>query len=102
MYGGIPPSFCSTDAKQRCDIFGPVFRHENALPPFSYTEGLLFLEIRISILFYLFIYLFAVHCVVEASNFSLNHNLALESKQNSAEDPQRRKIYLFIFFIPEL
>ena len=30
---------------------------------------------------------FDVHCVVEASSFSLNHNLALENKQNSVEDP---------------
>ena len=29
------------------------------------------------------------NCVVEASSFTLNHNLALESKQNSVEGPQK-------------
>ena len=43
---------------------------------------------------------FAVHCVVEASSFSLNHNLALESKQNSVKDPQ--KVQNPFVFIPEL
>ena len=42
-------------------------------------------------------FFFDIHCVTEASKFSLNHNLALESKQNSAEDPKRCKIHLFFY-----
>ena len=76
MYGGIPLSFSATDAQTAMWLF-----------------CLLFLEIRISIFFF-----FAVHCVVVASSFSLNHNLALESKQNSVDDPTRCKVYLFIYW----
>ena len=50
-------------------------------------EGLRFLEIKISIFFFFFF--FAVHCVVEASSFYLNHYLTLVSKQNSVADPQK-------------
>ena len=76
--------------KQQSDFFGPVFLVENAFPPFSYTEGLLFLEIKISNFFHF-------HCVAEASSFSLNCNLTLASQQIFVQDPIKAQI-LSVFY----
>ena len=61
--------------KKRCDYFWPVFWPENAFSPFSYTGGLLVCKNEK-------LNCFDIQCVVEASSFSLNHNMTLESKEN--------------------
>ena len=61
--------------KKQCDYFWPVFWPENTFSPFSYTGGLLVCKNEK-------LNCFDIQCVVEASSFSLNHNMTLESKGN--------------------
>ena len=61
--------------KKRCDYVWLVFWPENAFSPFSYTGGLLVHKNEK-------LNCFDIQCVVEASSFSLNHNMTLESKEN--------------------
>ena len=64
MYGVLPSRFCSTAPEKRCDY-----------SPFSYTGGLLvFKNEKLNC--------FDIQCVVEASSFSLDYNMTLESKEN--------------------
>ena len=55
--------------------FGPVFWLEIAFSPFSYTGGQLVSENKK-------LNRFDIQCVVEASSFSLNHKMTLQSKEN--------------------
>ena len=79
--------------KKRCDYFWPVFWPENAFSPFSYTGGLLVCKNEK-------LNCFDIQCVVEASSFSLNHNMTLESKENY---PRHTKIVQnSLGFMPEV
>ena len=76
MYGGsFHLVFAVRAPKKRCDYFWPVFWPENAFSPFSYTGGLLVCKNEK-------LNCFNIQCVVQASSFSLNHNMTLESKEN--------------------
>ena len=94
MYGGLSTSFLLVRApKKRCDYFWPVFWPENAFSSFSYTGGLLFCKNEK-------LNCFDIQCVVEASSFSLNHNMTLESKENY---PRHTKIVQnSLGFMPEV
>ena len=61
--------------EKRGDYFWPVFWPENAFSPFSYTGGLLVFKNEKLICF-------DIQCAVEASSFSLNHNMTPESEEN--------------------
>ena len=73
--GVLPPFFAVRAPKKRCDYFWPVFWPENAFSPFSYTGELLVCKNEN-------LNCFDIQCVVEASSFSLNHNMTLENKEN--------------------
>ena len=75
VWGSFHFVFAVRAPKKRCDYFWPVFWPENAFSPFSYAGGLLVCENEK-------LNCFDIQCVVEASSFSLNHNMALESKEN--------------------
>ena len=94
MYGGPSTSFLRYEPlKKRCDYFWPVFWPENAFSPFSYTGGLLVCKNEK-------LNCFDIQCVVEASSFSLNHNMTLESKENY---PRHTKIVQnSLGFMPEV
>ena len=91
MYGGILPRFCATDAQQRCDFFDPYFSLKTHFRHFPTRRTYFFLKIK-------FRMFFAVHCVLEASKFSLNHNLAQASKQNSVQEPKKVQNSIPLFF----
>ena len=93
MYGGIPPRFCAPGVQTAMWLFLTRILAWKRISAISYMEGLLFLEIKI-------LNYFDIHCVTEASNFSLNHNLALECKQKSLQDPQT--VQNSFVFLPEL
>ena len=93
MYGVLPPRFVVRAPKKRCDYFWPIFWPENAFSPFSYTGELLVCK-------YEKLNCFNIQCVVEASSFSLNHNMTLESKENY---PRHTKIVPnSLGFMPEV
>ena len=94
MYGGPSTSFLRYEPlKNNATIFDPVFWPENAFSPFSYTEGLLSCKNEK-------LNCFDIQCVVEASSFSLNHNMTLESKENY---PRHTKIVQnSLGFMPEV
>ena len=94
MYGGsFHLVFAVRAPKKRCDYFWPVFWPENAFSPFSYTGGLLVCKNEK-------LNCFDIQCVVEASSFSLNHNMTLESKENY---PRHTKIVQnTLGFMPEV
>ena len=74
MYGGPSTSFLRYEPlKNDVTIFDPFFWPENAFSPFSYTGGLLVCKNEK-------LNCFDIQCVVEASSFSLDHNMTLESK----------------------
>ena len=75
MYGGPSTSFLRYEPLKNDVNFWPGFWPENAFSPFSYTAGLLVCENET-------LNCFDIQCVVEASRFSLNHNMTLESKEN--------------------
>ena len=75
VWGSFHLVFAVRAPKKRCDYFRPVFWPENAFSLFSYTGGLLVCKNEK-------LNCFDIPCVVEASIFSLNHNMTLESKQN--------------------
>ena len=79
--------------KKRGDYFWPVFGPEKAFSPFSYTGRLLVCKNEK-------LNCFDIQCVVEASSFSLNHNMTLESKENY---PRHTKIVQnSLGFMPEV
>ena len=94
MYGGsFHLVFAVRAPKKRCDYFWPVFWPENAFSPFSYTGGLLVCKNEK-------LNCFDIQCVVEASSFSLNHNMTLESKETY---PRHTKIVQnSLGFMPEV
>ena len=94
MYGGsFHLVFAVRAPKKRCDHFWPVFWPENAFSPFSYTGGLLVCKNEK-------LNCFDIQSVVEASSFSLDHNMTLESKENY---PQHTKIVQnSLGFMPEV
>ena len=94
MYGGsFHLVFAVRAPKKRCDYFWPVFWPENAFSPFSYTGELLVCKNEK-------LNCFDIQCVVEASSFSLNHNMTLESKENY---PRHTKIVQnSLGFMPEV
>ena len=93
VWGSFHLVFAVRAPKKRCDYFWPVFWPENAFSPFSYTEGLLVCKNEK-------LNCFDIQCVVEASSFSLNHNMTLESKENY---PRHTKIVQnSLGFMPEV
>ena len=92
-------AFALRAPKQRCDFLDPYFSLKRYFRHFPTRRAYFFskLEFRFFSVhcvvkasgFSLNHNLALVHCVVKASGFSLNHNLALESKQNSVEDPPK-------------
>ena len=93
VWGSFHLVFAVRAPKKRCDYFWPVFWPENAFSPFSYTGGLLFCKNEK-------LNCFDIQCVVEASSFSLNHNMTLESKENY---PRHTKIVQnSLGFMPEV
>ena len=94
MYGGsFHLVFAVRALKKRGDNFWPVFWPENAFSPFSYTGGLLVCKNEK-------LNCFDIQCAVEASSFSLNHNMTLESKENY---PRHTKIVQnSLGFMPEV
>ena len=93
MYGGPSTSFLRYEPLENdVTIFDP-FGPENAFSPFSYTGGLLVCKNEK-------LNCFDIQCVVEASSFSLNHNMTLESKENY---PRHTKIVQnSLGFMPEV
>ena len=87
MYGGPSTSFLRYEhLKNDVTIFDPF-------SPFSYTGGLLVCKNEK-------LNCFDIQCVVEASSFSLNHNMTLESKENY---PRHTKIVQnSLGFVPEV
>ena len=76
MYGGPSTLFLRYEPlKNDVTIFNPFSGLKNAFSPFSYTGGLLVCKNEK-------LNCFDIQCVVEASSFSLNHNMTLESKEN--------------------
>ena len=93
LWGSFHLVFALRAPKKRCDYFWPVFWPENAFSPFSYTGGLLSCKNEK-------LNCFDIQCVVEASSFSLNHNMTLESKENY---PRHTKIVQnSLGFMPEV
>ena len=93
VWGSFHLVFAVRAPKKRCDYFWPVFWPENAFSPFSYTGGLLVCKNEK-------LNCFDIHCVVEASSFSLNHNMTLESKESY---PRHTKIVQnSLGFMPEV
>ena len=94
MYGGsFHLVFAVRAPEKRGDYFWPVFWPENAFSPFSYTGGLLICKNEK-------LNCFDIQCVVEASSFSLNHNITLESKENY---PRHTKtVQISLGFMPEV
>ena len=93
VWGSFHLVFAVRAPKKRCDYFWPVFWPENGFSPFSYTGGLLFWKNEK-------LNCFDIRCVVEASSFSLNHNMTLESKENY---PRHTKIVQnSLGFMPEV
>ena len=93
VWGSFHLVFAVRAPKKRCDYFWPVFWPENEFSPFSYTGGLLVCKNEK-------LNCFDIRCVVEASSFSLNHNMTLESKENY---PQHTKtVQNSLDFMPEV
>ena len=93
IWGSFHLVFAVRAPKKRCDYFWPVFWPENAFSPFSYTGGLLVCKNEK-------LNCFDIQSVVEASSFSLNHNMTLESKENY---PRHTKIVQnSLGFMPEV
>ena len=94
MYGGLSTSFLRYEPlKKRCDYFWPIFWPENAFSPFSYTGGLLVCKNEK-------LNCFDIQCVAEASRFSLNHNMTLESKENYSR--HTKTVQNSLGFMPEV
>ena len=92
-WGSFHLVFAVRAPKKRCDYFWPVFWPENAFSPFSYTGRLLVCKNEK-------LNCFDIQCVVEASSFSLNHSMTLESKENY---PRHTKIVQnSLGFMPEV
>ena len=81
--------FALRTPKQRCDFLDPYFSLKTHLHHFPTWRAYVFLKLKFRFFFFFFFFFFAVHCVVEALSFYLNHYLTLVSKQNSVEDPQK-------------
>ena len=93
VWGSFHLLFAVRVPEKRCDYFWPIFWPENAFSPFSYTGGLLVCKNEK-------LNCFDIQCVVEASGFSLNHNMTLESKENY---PRHTKIVQnSLGFMPEV
>ena len=75
VWGSFHLVFAVRAPEKRCDCFWPIFWPENAFSPFSYTGGLPVCKNEK-------LNCFDIQCVVEASGFSLNHNMTLESIEN--------------------
>ena len=76
MYGGPSTSFLRYEPlKNDVTIFDPFSGLKTRFRHFPTPGDYLFVEMKNWIVF-------DIQCVVEASSFSLNHNMTLESKEN--------------------
>ena len=94
MYGGPSTSFLRYEPlKNDVTIFDPFSGLKTRFRHFPNTEGLLVCKTEK-------LNCFDIQCVVEASSFSLNHNMTLESKENY---PRHTKIVQnSLGFMPEV
>ena len=93
MYGGPSTLFLRYEPLKTMWLFLTRFLAWKRVSAFSYTGGLLVCKNEK-------LNCFDIQCVVEASSFSLNHNMTLESKENY---PRHTKIVQnSLGFMPEV